>query len=191
MKLALFGHSYVRHIERFGDNSIFLENTHLSVNYFGFPGAKFNTFRENTDLLSPLVSYKPDIIVIVLGGNDFANTVLNKTIYENYTWLISYLKGALPSVAIIQCQVEKRFVSPGNRWNASDTELLEKRRSAFNRKLNKCHLKDCTLRVQGPGRLDDRSNYGLDGIHLSRKGVATYWRYICQTVKYYLESVRK
>ena len=189
MRVAVVEHSYVRHIQRVGCNSVCIHNKSVTFKYFSFPGATFSTFVQNCELLNPLRRYEPNIIILVLGGNDFCNTVSNQTIYKNYEFVASYLKTILLNVVLIPCQIEKRFLPIQNRWNTSDTALFEKRRSAYNRKLNKCSLKHCLLRVQGPGRLDDHSNYGVDGIHLSKQGIATYWSYILQTIDYHLQSL--
>lgn len=189
MKIAVFGHSYVRDIARVGKEFLELKGHNLTIKYFAFPGATFEKFVLRADLLDPLITYDPLVVVLVLGGNDFYNNTNNKTIYDNYECVVAYLKRKLPSVSLIPCQIEKRFLEINNRWNSSDTALFQKRRSAYNRKLNKCPYKSCILRVQGPGRLDCRSNYAYDGIHLSNKGLGTYWAFLVSTLDYFLLSV--
>ena len=76
MKLAVFGHSYVRDLSTLGNFRLeFGSELHLEVSYFGFAGARFTTFFTNPDLLSDLVAYRPDYIVVILGGNDFSSQV--------------------------------------------------------------------------------------------------------------------
>ena len=179
----------MRDIARVAKPNLQLRNLSLLLRYFSYPGATTEKFLTQPDWLKDLIAYNPCVIILIVGGNDFYNNVSNQTIYDNYQKLVAYLKEKLPTVSLIPCQIEKRFLATENRWNSADTELFEKRRSAYNRKLNKCLHKFCTLRVQGSGRLDDRSNYARDGIHLSAEGVSLYWKFIVSTLDYYLSLV--
>ena len=181
----------MRDFSRIGEEYLTLNSTVLHIKYFAFPGATYEKFVVNPALLNPLIAYGPTVIVLILGGNDFYKSVSNNTIHCNYESVVTYLKQKIPSFSLIPCQIEKRFVGANNRWDFSATELFEKRRAAFNRKLNKCPHKHCIVRVQGPGNLNDRSNYARDGIHLSEKGLTLYWDFIVFILEYYLLSIPK
>ena len=70
MGVAIFGHSYVRYLQQLGYSHLVYTNISVPVDYFSFPGFGFCNFILNPGLFDDLVSCKPDILIIFLGGND-------------------------------------------------------------------------------------------------------------------------
>lgn len=68
MKLAFFGHSYVKDLSTLNVSNLeFDSGLQLEVSYFGFSGARFSTFLDNPDLLLNLIAYRPNYIVYFRG----------------------------------------------------------------------------------------------------------------------------
>ena len=66
MRLAVFGHSYVRDLSTLNNFRLeFGSDLRLEVSYFGFAGARFTTFLDNPEFLSDLIAYRPHYVVVI------------------------------------------------------------------------------------------------------------------------------
>ena len=71
-KVLLYGHSFIRRLENFvqradvSRNFDFNDNTEVS--YVGYGGATVSRLRKDSDRI--VQSYRPDILILQIGGND-------------------------------------------------------------------------------------------------------------------------
>ena len=70
MKVSIFGHSYVRNLSRLGHDYLIIGGTTIHLGYFSYPGYGFQEFLSNPSLFDNLLQSKPDIMLVILGGND-------------------------------------------------------------------------------------------------------------------------
>ena len=185
MKVSIFGHSYVKELQsEFSLGKISIpEGVTFDVKYFSFPGATFKLFLENLHHLDSLVRYKPDFIIVILGGNDLRVDRELKEIYEDCTKFYELLREKLPDSYIIASQIENRFYWPGNIFNSPVGEHFDYLRRYFNKFLKNRKFKDCLLQVQGPQRLDKPQFY-RDGVHLNSEGLDRYLTFIVGTLSF-------
>ena len=186
-KLALFGHSYVRDLASLGESEIFVSGVRFCLNYFSVPGATFSTFASNPVHIENLKIYKPDYIIVVLGGNDLKIDVELSQIYEDCSVFYKNLREICPDSVIIASQIENRFYELDNRFNSPPAKTFDYLRRHFNRFLKNKPFKDFLLQVQGPNRLDKKENY-RDSVHLSHSGLRKYFAIIRSTLSYALEN---
>ena len=171
MKVSLLGHSYVRDLSNLKVNHLDFGHLQLNFSYFAFPGVSFSTFLDYPLCLSELVSKCPDVIVVVLGGNDFTNTSSLSDVCDNSTAFYKLLREKLPTAKIFVTQVELRFYKPNNSYNCSDALAYKKVTSYFNKFLKKSPFIDNLICILGPNRLSNRDLYKSDGVHLNDKGI--------------------
>ena len=100
MKVSLLRHLYVRDLSNLKVNRLDFGPLQLNFSYFAFPGASFSTFLDYPLCLSKLVSKCPDVIVVVLGGNDFTNTSSLSDVCDNSTAFYKLLREKLPTAKI-------------------------------------------------------------------------------------------
>ena len=186
MKLAVFGHSYVRDLSSLQVFSLeFGSEYHLEVSYFGFAGARFTTFLTNPDLLSDLVAYGPECILVILGGNDFSSQVPLSDVCKSCKEFYKLLKEKLPSAKIYATQVELRFYKTPNRFCSLDSVTYKKVSGYFNAFLKKIKVIDRLICILGPNRLSNESFYKADGVHLNAAGL----RRLFEIIRSALENI--
>ena len=85
-KIALFGDSYISHLERFcfGDMKV-----PGDVRFYGVGGMNFENFSETFD---DLKLFKPDAVFINLGGNSIMTTSKPSELAENLINIVNELK---------------------------------------------------------------------------------------------------
>ena len=172
MRIAIFGHSYVRDLGTLGTNSINIRNSINELVYFSFPGACFNKFLHNTKLLNELVACKPDVVIVILGGNDIkVQTDLDIVKSDCQSFYLT-LKSALPSVRIIASQIEHRHLETINRYGTPSATLFKKLANSFNRWLVRQPFKDKILILNGAEKLSDQKYFKADGTHLNIEGLS-------------------
>ena len=186
-KLAVLGHSYVRDLASLGECEIFVSGIKFCLNYFPIPGATFSTFNSNPVHFENLKIYKPDYILVILGGNDLKTDVELSQIYEDCSVFYKNLREICPDSIIIASQIENRFYESNNRFNSPPAKTFDYLRRYFNRFLKNLPFKDFVLQVQGPNRLDKKENY-RDSVHLSHVGLRKYFAFIRTTLSYAYES---
>lgn len=106
MKVCVFGHSYVRDIATLGNNSVKIGNTNLDITYLPFPGATFSTFLNHKHLLRNLVNLDPEIVLVILGGNDIFNNIDTANLHKLCRLFYNLLRSLLPSSKIIASHLE-------------------------------------------------------------------------------------
>ena len=93
LKVALFGHSYIRDLKSLGETNICdLGDAELSLKYFSYPGATFSTFINGQRNFDTLKVYQPHYIIVILGGNDLRVSVQLSDIYKECTEFYKILK---------------------------------------------------------------------------------------------------
>lgn len=183
MRVCLFGHSYVRDLERLGNFSIYIENTLVSFKYFSFPGFRFRNFLENPSLLDNLISERPDIVVVILGGNDISVNIELKQVKGDCKDFFNLIRSKLSSTFVIASQIEFRHICQINRHGSPSEELYKKLANHFNNWLNKQRFKDKILIVNGGNKLCDINVFKRDGVHLNFEGLRIYFDLLLSALK--------
>ena len=178
MKVSIIGHSYVRDLKRFVGNqcSFLCENTDVNLNFIFIPGATFVTFLERPHILLTLDQQKPDVIIVILGGNDITHyKELKEVKHQCYTFFRD-LRERYPTAHLIASQIELRFVKDGDshKFGTPHFELFNKLSLHYNKWLNKQKFKDALLVIRGHQKLDNASYY-RDSVHLNHIGLNRYW----------------
>lgn len=187
MKLLIFGHSYVRDLATLNVNSMTFDQRPIEIKYVSFPGANFDKFVEKPSLLNEIVSNKPDVIVVILGGNSIHKDVPNFVLFNKCKAFYQLLRNKLPNATIIASQVELRFYSTPNKFGSPSADEFKKKRNELNKCLNRLKTKDYLLIIAGPGRLDNKA-YFKDDVHMNRAGLRVYLAILKTTVAYALEK---
>ena len=184
LRVALFGHSYVKDLKKFGETSIhFSGDVEFALGYFPIPGATFSTFIEDFSYFDALKEFQPHYIIVILGGNDLKTSVKLGEIYKTCSEFYKILRNFFPDSIIISAQIENRFYNPNNRFGSPCAKTFDFLRRHFNKHLKSKPYKDFILQVQGPNRLDKRENY-RDAVHLSSLGLRKYLEIIRRTLSY-------
>lgn len=171
MKVSIFGHSYVRDLQRLGHESATINDVTATLKYYSFPGSGFKDFLSNGDLLNGLVQGKPDIVVVVLGGNDIKVDVDISNVKHDCERFYKLLREKLPNTFVIASQVEFRQLSVVNRHGTPKADLFKKLAISFNKWLCRQTFKDKILLVNGCNKLGDKSFFREDLVHLNLKGL--------------------
>ena len=199
MKLLILGHSYVRDLERnfvwqpyrevIVDESV----VRLRVHFQAYPGKDIPYFLEHPETFDRIASVKPDIIVVILGGNsivsDLSNQQLRDNLFEFYDCLNSVLT---PGCLRLAMQVEPRRPIAGNRFRAPEYREFNRRRNIvnayMNRELKRAHMLDRVVLLGGANYLDDDEQFAADGVHLSEEGRVDYKIALMNGVTYALNN---
>ena len=85
MKVLLYGHSYVRRLEQLGNwnREITLNNgskVDCQFLFKAFPGEDYDYFLNNPQEFNIINLIKPDVVVVILGGNSIVNSISNSAI---------------------------------------------------------------------------------------------------------------
>ena len=197
MKVLLFGHSYVRNLERLGnwDREIQL-NTSDKINcnfYFkSFPGKDYEFLVDHPHEVDKIQLIDPDIIIVILGGNSvtnkYTNIQINELAFKFYTKLKSVVR---PDCIILPVQIEPRFVGPNNIHGTPTAIGFNRRRNVLNNYVNKqLKKKGLINRIILLGSVNFLGNPNLftDGVHLSREGLNKYRNTLFGGIRYALEN---
>lgn len=187
MKLLVLGHSYVRDLATLGVNNLAFGHTSIDVTYSAHPGAGYDKFLENPTLLTESLECKPDIVVVILGGNSILRDVTNFELFHKCRTFYELLRRELPQATIIAAQIELRFFDEPNRFGVPRAEIFKKRRNELNKYLNRLKLKNNMLIIAGPGRLDHKE-HNRDEVHLNRQGLRVYMSILKSTVLFVLDN---
>ena len=85
-RIALFGDSYISHLERFCCGDLKVPG---DVRFYGFGGMSFENY---SDTLLDLKLFKPDAVLINLGGNSIKETSEPSKLAENLIDIVNELK---------------------------------------------------------------------------------------------------
>ena len=181
MKVLLLGHSYVYYLKLLGDwNRKFVKENGQEVDLeFSFrwrSGKDYQWFLDEGQDFEYVKEIKPDIIVVILGGNSIVNSVSNTDIRDKAIAFFQKLKEVVePESIIIATQVEPRFYEPGNRFDCPEPEEFNRRRQRLNLHLNQKVKKKGLLKhiIAIPTNVFTADFY-RDGIHLNLEGMQLY-----------------
>ena len=190
MKVLIFGHSYVRDLERLGHKEITVNNISLQLAYLSFPGFRFVDLLQNPELLDKAISLDPDIIIVILGGNDIRTDIDLSEVRDNCRNFFTLLRSRLPGVFIIASQIEFRHLREVNRHGTPAEDLFRKLANSFNNWLNKQKFKDKILIVNGVGKLSDVSLFKADGVHLNIHGLKVLFELIVSALSGPVETLK-
>ena len=176
MRVALFGHSYVRDLQTYLDrNRLQLcdsrDGIFFEAETFCFPGATFSRFVEEPNLLNDLVSFCPDIVCVILGGNDLKTDYPLANVRADCKHFYELLKSRLPNCYIIAGQIESRFHRIPNRHKTPLEPVFSALANSFNCWINKQSFKDRILGLKGVSKLSKPIFY-RDHTHLNTLGLA-------------------
>ena len=186
MKVALLGHSYVRDLETFSFS--LPGNSVHTFRYYWKPGSCFDYWNAKPLQLLDCISFQPDIIYIILGSNSIVDSLPLCETKAKALGLYKYLKTALPSTLIVQCEIEDRFLVKPNSRGTPSHSVYHKLRRKLNVYLSKAKDPDFFCNIGGPGRLDDLKYYRRDKIHLNSLGLAKYWSCIENHLSYVISN---
>ena len=89
MIVTIVGHSYVRDLYNQYIysclNNLVINSESVEFKFVYYPGGKFSTFINNKELFNSIIDSSPDIIIVLLGGNDIATDVDLSIIKSNCT----------------------------------------------------------------------------------------------------------
>lgn len=190
LKVLLLGHSYVRDLEGLGHNAYTVEGVTFELQYMHISGGTFESFIDGGDLLRQAFSFCPDIVIVILGGNDLTNAVTNEEFYQRCRTFYVKLKAGMPGAFIIHAQIELRFYKSGNRWNAPVINDYKKRRVTLNNFLKRVKCSNAIMMIGGPNRMDCKAYY-RDGVHLNRVGLVKYFDILKGTLQYHSDKMRR
>ena len=98
------------------------------------------------------------------------------------------LRDDIPGTLRVAVQIEQRFYSVPNRFNAPGEEEYKKIRNRRNHLLHSFKGKHYLCMIGGPARMDDKSLYASDGVHLTHGGISKYFNITGNFIQYvYLE----
>lgn len=189
MNLLVLGHSFARDLQSLGLSSFAADHRNITVKFSTHPGANYDTFIENPSRLKQALVDKPDIIVVILGGNSIKRDVTNFEVFKKCRTFYELLRVEAPTAVVISAQIELRFYKTPNRFGCPGPEDFKKKRNELNKFLNKLKLKNFMLIVAGPGRLDNQQYY-RDEVHLNQTGLKVYSSILKTTVSYALQKIR-
>lgn len=191
MKLLIFGHSYVRDLKSLNQYSLRYDQQNINISYASYPGATFDTFlKDSTKVSNTLSENNPDVIVVILGGNDINRDITNYELFKKCREFYELLRRLAPSAIIIAAQVESRFYKTPNVHSAPAPDEFQKKRKALNKYIHRLKTKDNLLIIAGPGRLDNKTYY-RDQVHLNSAGLRNYLSILKTTVDFALRTAKQ
>ena len=171
MRVAIFGHSYVRDLQQLGYSHLIYSDVCVPLNFFSFPGSGFHKFILEPSLLDELVSCKPDIVVIFLGGNDIKIDVDLNFVKRDCEQFYAILRLRLPKSTFVVSQIELRHIVSVNRHGTPAFELYRKLANNFNKWVARQKFKDKILLINGENKLSNSNFFRADGVHLTKQGL--------------------
>lgn len=168
MRVAIFGSSYVKRASYFADFAMPFE-----VEWFGVGG--MTASQPCPNLISKMVRYSPDIVVICLGGNDLSSGVEPSTVVDCLTSLFTRIRDFTPRQPEI---FFTEIVSRGKFRSSLHQEEFDAKRRTVNNKMKKILGRTFI-------RIDVRfpRHYLLDAIHFNDAGTVIFLLSISKTVK--------
>ena len=159
------------------------DETKFEIKYYSIPGSTFSDWIAFPSELHQCVQWKPDFVVVCLGGNSIVDSVSDYELQDRCKRFYSVLRHFLPNSILIATQVELRFVKSKDRHGTPSVEEFAKRRNKFNRFLRTFQGKDFLATIGGKGCLDN-SKYYRDSYHLTKEGLYIYFDCLINTVKF-------
>ena len=181
LNVGILGHSQIRPFIPGGSHfPYYCHNessapTNYSLNFFCEPGATFVSIL-NSRAINNLIRSSPQLIILVLGGNDLTYSTNLGTVYDNLIYLVDHLTSACSptyGVHILEPELRRgdpRFVS---------FEIYRALRNSFIRKIKaKRQVNFLPLVRYGVGL----HTLSADGVHLNSVGFDK----LLATIKYHI-----
>ena len=109
--VGILGHSWLKPYIPGGSNYEISHN-HIKLDYFCAPGATFASVL-TTKAYSDLLVASPDLIILVLGGNDLVYGADTAQIYQDLVHLIHLISNCCsPKFGVYVVETEKRLGNP-------------------------------------------------------------------------------
>ena len=197
MKILLFGHSYVRYLERLGkwDRELSLtsgKKVDCKFLFKSHPGKDYEYLLNNPQEFEIVRLINPDIIVVILGGNSISYKHSNTEITDLASEFYNKLKQVVRSDCLrLAVQIEPRFVDAGNKFGTPEAKEYNRRRTIVNnyvnKRLKKYVLVDNVILLGSVNYVRD-PKYFSDGAHLKTGGLKMYKEAVLGGLKYALEN---
>ncbi|XP_069121492.1 uncharacterized protein [Argopecten irradians] len=157
-KLAVFGSSYVTRLERYCHGDLKVPGT---VRFFGKGGMRLDSIPSH--LLQDLIEYRPDVVVVQLGGNDISATSSPNEIFQRLQTLqTDLLRAGIQKIYFAEILRRGNFTkSPGLTQTS-----FNKQWNKINR-LTQTKLNFIRIHVKFP------DHYLHDLVHLNDTGLQT------------------
>ncbi|XP_061178494.1 uncharacterized protein LOC133187150 [Saccostrea echinata] len=168
MRVALFGSSYVKRASNFTDFVMPFE-----VGWFGVGG--MTASQPCPNLISKMLRYRPDIIVVCLGGNDISSGAEPSTVIGCLTSLFHQIKVLSPRQPEI---FFTEIVSRGKFRISMQREEFDARRRTVNNKMKKI-LGRTYIRID----VKLPRHYLPDETHFNEAGMVLFMLSISKAVK--------
>ncbi|XP_062598777.1 uncharacterized protein LOC134260208 [Saccostrea cucullata] len=170
MRVAIFGSSYVKRASSFTDFVMPFE-----VGWFGVGG--MTASQPCPNIISKMLRYNPDIVVVCLGGNDISSGAEASTVIDCLTSLFDQIKVLSPS-----CRQPEIFfseiVSRGKFRFPLQREEFDARRRTVNNKMKKI-LGRTYIRID----VKFPRHYLPDEIHFNEAGTVLFLLSKSKTIK--------
>lgn len=180
-KVLVVGHSFIRRLERsLGQiegciNNLGLDSSLCTVYFYGISGGKLDTLEVDSLLFEKLRAYRPDIIVIQLGGNDMSIKAVRPEVFacRLVDWVQSLTEQFCFIKNIVVCEL---FIRTKPRQVS--VELYEFKRGIVNQMLKDMLEDHPNLTFWRHLRLMQSPLAILsgDGVHLSVIGTKKFYR---------------
>ncbi len=133
IRVAFVGHSYVKDLASISDRFDKFHNcVDFETKYFFRPESCFVDLVNWPQQFHDLFEYKPDFVIVYLGGNSIVDSKSDKELKHFAKVFFTQIRSNLPRVTIIASQIELRFVEPNHRFGTPTLDTFSKRRNRFN-----------------------------------------------------------
>jgi len=172
---VILGHSWARNLQTFlRSNSGAWTAPHFE---WRVEHVSTLTHALNTRAVQRVAAYRPAVILLMLGSNDFGKTDQSK-VRQNYFKLVDELLESNPRATLVCSQIERRFPAwgppnhplyPGLEVESGALNQAIKRRVRRSKAQNNYRVRLFQLRG-APHTPDSREKYRPDGVHLNHQG---------------------
>lgn len=104
-KVAFLGSSYRARLEKFCCSDMKIPG---NTQFFGVPGLRAESVPPPPSNIQEITVFNPDIICILVGGNDISDTSSPSEIFKNIVNLVDVLKNVCMIYQIYVCEVLSR-----------------------------------------------------------------------------------
>lgn len=175
-RVLLFGHSYIRDLQKLGHKEISIdEDFSIEFDYISKPGATIAHYCSNKGVLDPLIASAPDVLFIFLGGNDLRTDWNIHDTICNYKTLIEHFSSKLPGVPIVCAYIEPRFALPKGYFKTPEPAVYKAYARKFNNWLQRWDIPYRKFITWGSNRLENKALFKRDGVHLNEQGLNLLW----------------
>ena len=187
LKLLLLEHSYVRDLAKTGVDTITVNNGFKYHLYFNaIPGTTIPELLRLDDYIPYILEVKPDIILLIVGGNDLKLRIHFWELGRQYNQLCYKLTNLPGTKLVIGAEIEQRYHSSvaNSRSSQVDYTNWSKLRNAINRNIKIATYASGFIQLVGPGRLTQSNFFNDDGVHLTEEGLHRYLELIGRSLRF-------